>query len=184
MPYDPALLGKSLFYYCAGKDPSPILALEAEAPLYVYVDLLKSPHTTFACITEELYTRLAAGGLRMVNKQREATVGSLAPAKAAELTVWQTQDGRSFTLLYLEADATEAYRALYGSELLPRYVCNYRYEMDASYLIRIEQRIPYVLGHCHSKDFAPIAEFPYRGDYSFGKETTVILYKNGKDYVT
>lgn len=31
-------LKESLFYYCAGKDPSPIITFKTNFPLYVYVD--------------------------------------------------------------------------------------------------------------------------------------------------
>ena len=41
-PFDDVrgLLEASLFYYCSGKDPTPVVAFGAEYPLYVYVDSL------------------------------------------------------------------------------------------------------------------------------------------------
>ena len=35
---DRELLAQSLFYYCCGKDPTPIIAFRADYPLYTYSD--------------------------------------------------------------------------------------------------------------------------------------------------
>ena len=35
------LLSKSMFYYCSGVDPTPVIALFSEYPLFIYSDILR-----------------------------------------------------------------------------------------------------------------------------------------------
>ncbi len=165
------LLDRSLFYYCSGKDPTPVLIFGARIPLYVYADHLKACRSTPREEMAVLYRRLEEGGFSRTETRPVAT-----PFKAAELTAWQTEDGEVFSLLYLAADATAAYFELYGEDTLPRCICNYRYEMNNARLGPIEEKVAYILGHCHTGRHLPIAEYPYRGDYSFGKDTRITLY--------
>ena len=55
-------LKESLFYYCAGKDPSPIIAFKNTYPLYAYVD--KKDYSN------ELYKRLNNHKLQTYRKTR------------------------------------------------------------------------------------------------------------------
>ena len=170
------LLPESLFYYCAGKDPTPILMLGARVPLYVYVDLLKGGQRTPEDEIGELHRRLTKGGYTLTETR---TVPS--DRQAAECSVWQDREGERFSLLYLVADATDAYFSLYGEEILPRYICNYRYEMNNSRLGPIEEKVTYILGHCHTGRHRPIGEYPYHGDYAFGRKAMVTLYEHDGD---
>ena len=54
-------LKESLFYYCAGKDPSPIIAFKNTYPLYAYVD--KKDYSN------ELYKRLNNHNFKLIEKQ-------------------------------------------------------------------------------------------------------------------
>ena len=44
---DRELLANSLFYYCCGADPSPIMAFGSDYHLYVYADIVDYGHGDF-----------------------------------------------------------------------------------------------------------------------------------------
>ena len=164
-------LPESLFYYCAGKDPTPILIFGARVPLYVYADHLRYSHGTPEEVLSILAHRLEKGGYTRIGGRPVDT------ELAAELSVWQDGEGARFSLLYLVADASDAYFSLYGGSTLPRYICNYRYEMNNARLAPFEEKVEYILGHCHSPAHSAVADYPYRGDYSFGRDTRITLYR-------
>lgn len=170
------LLPESLFYYCAGKDPTPILIFGARVPLYVYVDLLKGGQRTPKDEIDELYRRLTKRGYALTESR---TVPS--DQQVAERSVWLDREGERFSLLYLVGDATDAYFSLYGEDILPRCICNYRYEMNNSRLGPIEEKVAYILGHCHTGRHRATREYPYHGDYSFGKDTRITLYRHAEN---
>ena len=55
------LLQESMFYYCCGKDPSPIIEFKEQYPLYIYVDKRN--------YSEELYDRLTKQNFKLSIKK-------------------------------------------------------------------------------------------------------------------
>ena len=166
---DRDVLGQSLFYYCSGKDPTPIITFGAKIPMYVYVDSLEIPKNDFKNTVRELYRRLK-------NKFSLAKICNLKcterlqKTEKAELTLWNTSLGESFVLLYIQGDASKTFESIYreesGNYIVPRYVCNYRYELyDLGILKTVEKRVEYIMGHCFDPKYRCVAEYDYYGDY-------------------
>lgn len=154
------LLKESLFYYCAGKDPSPIIAFKTNFPLYVYVD--KKDYSN------ELYKRLSNHNFKLIEKQE------ILPNTT--LSVWKYNEN-TFYLIYAQNDASMAFKKIYDN-IIPKCVCNYRYELsNRSLLQQIEKRADYILGHCFDDKFIVVDEIQYYGDYSFNKDVKIKLYK-------
>ena len=184
-PFDDVrgLLEASLFYYCSGKDPTPVVAFGAEYPLYVYVDSLvyqrKDPDGTL----QELYGRLHKSKFRM-SEQLRLPVEDVPHLKGAEVSLWETKVGERFLLLFLWSDAEKGFRCIYGdgrSYVLPRCVCNYRYEMPRrGVLEEVEARVPFVLGHCFHRAYRCVGQYDYLGDYG-GKETVRLYRRSCED---
>lgn len=154
------LLKESLFYYCAGKDPSPIIAFKTNYPLYVYVD--KKDYSN------ELYKRLNDHNFKLLEKQE------ILPKTT--LSIWKYNE-HTFYLIYAQNDASKAFIEIYD-DIIPKCICNYRYELsNRSLLQRAEKETTYILGHCFDDNFMVIDEIQYYGDYSFNKDVKIKLYK-------
>ena len=174
------MLGQSLFYYCSGKDPTPIIALGAKIPLYVYVDSLHFDDDAFSSATAELYARLKKHGFLLCEKRNLEPNGRLSECSNADATLWKNASGESFLLLYVQGDAALTYGSIYADEenyIQPKYICNYRYELrDRGLLSQVEKRVEYILGHCHDPKYRCIDEYAYYGDYG-EKDVGVKLYR-------
>lgn len=154
------ILKESLFYYCAGKDPSPIIAFKNNYPLYVYVD--KKDYSN------ELYKRLNDHNFKLIEKQE------ILPDTT--LSMWK-YDENTFYLIYAQNDASVAFKKIYG-DIIPKCICNYRYELSNKTLLQqAEKETTYILGHCFDDNFMVIDEIQYYGDYSFNKDVKIKLYK-------
>lgn len=183
---DTDVLRQSLFYYCSGKDPTPIAAFGAKIPLYVYVDSFIYMKNDFFTEKAELYKRLIRLNFSLSKKIALKLRGRLKAGENAELTIWKTAQGANFALLFVQGDAEETFKSIYrgsknGNYIKPRYVCNYRYELrDKVILEQLEKRAEYIMGHCFEPNFRCIGEYGYYGDYSFGDTVKVKLYRNSK----
>lgn len=177
--HDRDLLGQSLFYYGSGKDPSPIIALGAKIPLYVYADSFAFTKNDFVKEAEELYQRLQKNGFCLTEKLSLICQNRLQDAENAELTLWESTSGDCFALLFVQDDAIDAFTNLYEESenyIQPRYVCNYRYELSYLGILKtVEKRAEYILGHCFDPKYRCIAEFDYHGDY--GSDCKMKLYR-------
>ena len=169
------LLGQSLFYYCSGNDPSPIVAFGSEIPLYVYVDSFVYIRESFSEKAKELYSRLDKNKLKKKASVTPKLSGRLKTAYNAELSLWESNDGNAFLLLFVQADAIDGYKSIYGSSemnyIQPKYVCNYRYELrDRGILDQLEKRVQYILGHCHNSKYRLVGEIQHldRSDEKIG----------------
>ena len=177
---DRDVLGQSLFYYCSCKDPTPIIAFGAKIPMYVYVDSLEMPKNDFQNTVEELYSRLKKHKFSLAEICNLKCTKRLQRTEKAELTLWKTSLGESFALLYIQGDASETFESLYREEsdnyIVPRYVCNYRYELhDLGILKTVEKRVEYIMGHCMNPKYRCVAEYDYYGDYD--TDCKVKLYR-------
>ena len=160
------LLGQSLFYYCSGTDPSPIVALGSTVPLYVYVDSFVYIRNGFTAESKELYSELEKTKFKKQTKLTLPSKGRLAKSQNAELTLWKTAEGEHFLLLFVQADAVEGYQSIYGNSdmnyIQPAYVCNYRYELrERGILDQLEKRVQYILGHCFDPKYRRVGEIPH-----------------------
>ena len=154
------LLSHSLFYYCTGKDPSPIIAFEAQFPLYIYVDLCTDP--------DLLYRRLSDRGFLLRDS------GYIEKHLCA-ISVWTGENDRPFGLLYVQGNANDVFLNLYSDKtdgsfnlLLPKAVCNQRYEMpNREYTVfpSIEKRAEYIIGYCFNSKYRRVGLIDYFGDY-------------------
>ena len=164
-----------MFYYCSGKDATPIVAFGSEIPLYVYSDSFKYMRLDFNSAVNELYSNIEkACYKRECTRRPPPTI-----CKNAELSLWKDEKEQYFILLYTESDAINLYEKIYlKQKLRPKYFCNSRYEMSNRGILEREERAAeYILGHCHYTEFSCVGEHEYLGDYSFGTKTAVKLYQ-------
>ncbi|MBQ2805009.1 MAG: hypothetical protein IJF10_03930 [Clostridia bacterium] len=177
------LLGQSLFYYCSGKDATPIVAFQAQIPLYVYVDKLAGKKERFAETTRGLYARLHNLQFKLVETCQLQTVGRLRASLNAEATLWKATNGNQFAVLFVQGDAVATFANVYQeigthNYVQPQAICNYRYELpNLGILAQVEKRVRYVLGHCFNAKYRCVAEFPYHGDYESDPNCKVKLYE-------
>ena len=165
------MLSRSLFYYCCGKDPTPILAFRTAFPLYLYVDLCR--HREVEGEMAALCERLARKGIAAEPPRALSCHGRLSACHRALLSRL-TVGGQGTLLLYLAGDANTVFPTLYG-DILPRCIANIRYEMTRRHaLSEAEEQVPLLLGHAYRHGATPLAEIPYHGD--FGRERTVTLF--------
>ncbi len=108
------LLGQSLFYYCCGKDPTPIIAFGSDYPLYIYSDIVDYGDGDFEYETKVLYDRLNKAGFKLVDVCKLKKSGCLRNAENAVLTLWISLQNKAFSLLYVQNDAVETFRNIYS----------------------------------------------------------------------
>ena len=173
------LLESSLFYYCCGKDPTPIAAFGERIPLYVYADSFRALRGSPSEVTAVLERRLQGGRMKKKEETPLPFPSSRGTEGAAALSRWETETGEAFLLLFVRADACFAFARIYG-ELLPRCFCNYRYEMSNRGSLELaERRAEFILGHCFDEAYLPVADLPYLGDY--GRGTRVTLHQRRRN---
>ena len=176
-------LNNSLFYYCCGRDATPIISFKGQYQIYVYVDNLKQPRQEFEAVIKTLFSRLCNFDFKLVKNERLQGDELFFKCENAQLSKWQAQSGDSFFLLYLQGDATTVYQSLYFNQgCLPKCICNYRYEMpNRALLQKAESMVEYVFGHCFSCGYQLISQHHYYGDYAFNQEVKVGLYVKTAD---
>lgn len=64
------LLAQSLFYYCSGIDPTPIIAFGSDYPLYIYSDIIDYGNGDFNKTMNVLYERLFKAGFVCVDNKK------------------------------------------------------------------------------------------------------------------
>lgn len=167
------LLGESLYYYCAGKDITPIINLSDKVRLFIYADLMRGRSEEFANELQVLYDRIKTANFNMKRVEEFSLGGKF----KAQLSMWESENN-TFYLLYVLGDATKIYKQIYHSKnvLVPKFMCNIKYEMDTSFFLKIEKEVEYILGHLYSGNYACVDVFEYKGDYSL-KGNKVYLYK-------
>ena len=174
------LLAQSFFYYCCGKDPTPIVHFGSDYPLYIYSDTL--PGVSFENEIEMLHKRLHNKGYVLIEKESFTKWKNL---ENVSLSLWATSDNNYFSLIYVQNDAEETFRRIYSDKenyIQPRCICNYRYEGSFPFLQQIEKRAEYVFGYCsNDSKYKSIAEYDYYGDYE--RNTKVKLYRRRFWYV-
>ena len=188
---DREILGNSLFYYCCGKDPTPVIAFGSEYPFYVYADLVRYGHGDFDTEVNELLKRLKEKGFKLLKKEKLREIGVGRKIKTILLTKWADKNG-TFYLAYLQGDALVVFDSLYRDDIKgcnsiqPRCICNYRYDCDnpiweRNKLSFLEKRAEYLFGYCYSDKYRCIGEYDYYGDY--GTVTKIPLYRRRYWYV-
>ena len=176
-----ALLKNSVFYYCSGKDPTPIVAFDSRYPLYVYADLVGYGRGDFTVEIQTLLDRLATRGFTVEQRQDVVDASCLGNCKNAvvvQLSVNKQGKKQRLLLLYVQNDAVDTYKHLYqDNKVLPTCICNYRYEMTRRGCIeQAEKLVQYVFGHCFDNNYHAVGVYPYYGDYAKGE---VKLFKQG-----
>lgn len=181
---DREILANSMFYYCCGKDPTPIIALGDMFPLYVYVDTINYGKGDFIKETSELYHRLEIHQFHKLDMVHNGSSGvSLKNNRPiilqSEITEWVTGNNTNICLLYIQGDASSVFRKMYADNnnfIQPGCICNFRYElmpfdkvqqsMGDGILNHVEKRSEYIMGHCYYEDkYQKIGEYKYYGDY-------------------
>ena len=186
------LLANSLFYYCSGKDPSPIIAFGGEYPLYIYADT----DPDYEGMISALYQRLQSHGNTMLAAEELQLKRGRKQMHNISLTQWSALDDGTFCVVFFPYDAYEVFNALYSDDdtlsffglIKPKCICNYRYvfldgtqRMAEPFFSRIEKRTEYILGYCFSDKYKIVAEYDYYGDYETG--TTIPLFHRRYWYV-
>ena len=160
-------LNDSVYYYCAGKDPTPIFALNDRHSVFVYADIIGYGHGDYFEETEHLYRRLIKKGYTLLYKIPLQSLGGFA-IKNATATLWQNGN-KNFALIYLQGDAGAMFNSLYN-EVLPKCIVNIRYEFNGrqgqlSRLKNCENEVDFVMGYCFNSEYRIVEEFDYYGDY-------------------
>ena len=166
------LLGHSLLYFSCGKDPTPILLFGAAYPLYVYADIVDYGQGDFDEEMDELCRRIEKAGFARIR-----TIDlKINRAKNARMIRWADSKGAEFVLLYVQGDAEDVYRNVYGDGnflLQPRCVCSICYELfsvtgkNHDILFEARERAEYVLTEEPSQgpNYKCISVHAYYGDY-------------------
>ena len=173
------LLAQSLFYYCCGKDSTPIVHFGADYPLYIYSDTLFGENSDNEI--EELYRRIQNKGFILVETEKFKKWKNV---DNVYLSLWLTLDNRYFSLIYVQNDAEETFRKIYSDNnnyIQPKCICNYRDEGVFPFISQIEKRAEYIFGYCFNGKYKSIAEYDYYGDYE--KNSKVELYRRCFWYV-
>ncbi|MBP5201407.1 hypothetical protein J6253_01580 [bacterium] len=175
--FDCEIMSNSLFYYCCGKDPTPIAAFGESLPLYVYVDFLYG--RDFRTEIDELYHRLSLKGFKTVElcafnaNVKDSYSKNMNQGARSELSVWKTRENNTFFLLYVKGDADDTLDALYTDNrqglILPKCICNLLYEGCHRSISQIEKRTEYILGHWNQDKYKKVGEVEYLGDYGWEK---------------
>lgn len=161
---DKNILSNSLFYYCCGKDPSPIYAFKDKMVLYIYVDKKNLSH--------ELINRLINNGYIL----QENKIIDNDNFQSTSLYKFTIKD-KNIYLLYIQGDACDVYKMLFNN-CVPLCICNYRYEMtNRAILEKAETEVMFIMGHCFNKNYVLVDEYDYFGDYSFNKKIKISLFK-------
>jgi len=181
-PEDKELMAGSLFYYCCGKDPSPVFAFGGDFALYVYSDIVDFG-------AGQLYTAVDALNARIEQRGYKLSFMKYVNNRTA-LMQWETRDGQCFHVLYIKGDSAETYSSLYsaldagGNQncLIPKCICNFRSELpyEFSTMQKAEKRVSMILGYSYSDNYAPVAQYEYFGDYG---DKTITLFKRRWYYV-
>ena len=157
-----ALLKNSLFYYCSGKDVTPILAFKGDYPLYVYADLVNYGRGGFNELIGELLKRLKKASFYLLEEKKLLNGEFSFEYEQAHLSKWKDENNKEFYLLFIQGDAVNVFNGIYYcdmKETLPKCICNYRYEMNnRAQLQKAEKKVQFVLGHCFNENFAKIKE--------------------------
>jgi len=165
---DRELLGRSMFYYCCGKDPTPVIAFGAEYPLYVYVDSLTFGQDGLESEVHELHSRLEQKGFRCYTS--EFFDSPVNPR--GNISQWRDDKNNTFVIVYIKEDAEKAFRKIYNDDdkynyIQPKCICNIKYECPEFGLLNaVEKRVQYILGHSKSPKYKKTADVDYFGDYS------------------
>lgn len=173
--FDREILAQSLFYYCCGKDPTPIISFGSDYLLYIYSDIIDYGLGDFKTETEELYNRLDHAGYKILDirdltkSKRWKDVGNVI------LTQWLTPQKTTLFLIYIQNDAVETFKKIYhdnSNYIQPKCICNYRCEFSEQqsydFFNTIEKRTEYILGYCENHKYKLIGEYMYQGDYECG----------------
>lgn len=160
-------LGNSLFYYCCGKDPTPVIAFGSQYPLYIYVD---NDATELQTTVNILNGRIQAKNYSIVESR------FIPRAKwhgACIITKWSDQCGKCFFLIYFQEDAEKIFSRVYGYEInyvQPKCICNIRHNLRKMGIIsQLEKRVQWIMGHCYNEKYYEESQHPYYGDYQEGK---------------
>lgn len=184
------LLGRSLFYYCCGSDPTPIISLNMEYKLYFYVDNAKFADGDTQTQSECLYQKLEKEGFEKTEIRPDEIRYTL--PDDVELTIWSHgDDEEKIILLYMYDDAERAFKRIYGDKnnyIQPNCICNYMYEYTGgnnfrAFIERIEKRTEYILGHCFDDKYGLVDRLDYYGSESGKSSTKVELYQRKFWYV-
>lgn len=100
------LLAQSLFYYCSGIDPTPIIAFGSDYPLYIYSDIIDYGNGDFNKTMNVLYERLFKAGFVCVDNKR---ITHLKTIQNIEVTLWKAE-GNLFSLAYIQHDAVMSFQ--------------------------------------------------------------------------
>ena len=184
------LLGDSLFYYCCGSDPTPIISLNREYKLIIYVDNTRYASGDTQTQSDCLYQKLEKEGFGRVEVSVDEDVAPL--PEDAELTVWEHEDDEEqIILLYLYDDAERGFKRIYSDRdnyIQPQCICNYRYEYVGGnnfrpFMERIEKRVEYILGHCFNDKYALVEKINYCENGDCDSSEKIQLYQRMFWYV-
>ena len=178
---DCEILGNSLFYYCCGIDPTPIIAFGADYKLYIYCDLHLFGCDGFFDATKKLYNRLSDHNLKLVDKYRLLKSKYLRNVENVELTFWKTKSNNYFFLLFVQSNALKVFWQMFNhgnSSIIPKCFCTLAPEdsiEDRENFQRMQKRTEYYLGNFPpSEKYKKVTDIKYYGDYCPGN---VCLWK-------
>lgn len=157
------VLPQSLFYYCSGVDVTPIAYLFDRFELFIYVDIMRYGRSDLDSEFKVLCDRIKKLDMK-IEKVEDVLINGIFKSK---ITLVKKND-KYFTLLFVQGDATKAFKEIYDNDklILPKCICNIKYEMNTSYFLPLERQVDYILGHAYDKDYECVESFNYLGDYN------------------
>ena len=181
--FERKILANSTFYYCCGRDITPIIAFSHACSLFVYSDIIDYGSGNFKDNLSEIYQRLYNKGF-LLKAKKELNEPSY--NKKAEITEWADDKDKTFYLLFVECDSRILFRKLYSEKnnfIQPKCICNYRNEFSdgINTLNDIEKRAEFILGHCSNDKYEIVCDYTYHGDY--GTQEKIPLHKRMYWYV-
>lgn len=155
------VLRRSLFYYCSGCDPTPVLVFEGKWKIYIYSDIIIQG--TFDEEFNKLCNYIAGEGFSLLKKENVNNP----KWERCILSLWTDSKGRDFCLAFIKHDAVDLYKDIYlGIEkTIPVCITNINYEFydSPNYSSRFFNNIKslYVLGYCFDSEYECIDEYNY-----------------------
>ena len=172
-------LDNSCFYYCAGRDITPIIALEEKIFTYILCDTCElegKNYSAFIIMFNEFENRLIKQGFKKNTNLGEYKLfenyfnyKNMISHRPWEMILYE-KNGFYYCIWYLFCEDYITYNSLYViNEMKPTVICNINPE-NSKMLDKYEigEILPeYVIGHTYGNEkYIKLKELKYYGDYS------------------
>lgn len=91
--------------------------------------------------------------------------------KNCEISSWKERDSEEdIVMVYIEGNASEVFGDIYKDQtnntlIIPKCICNIKYEGDQHILLSIQEQSEYIFGHAYDERHKLISWHKYYGEY-------------------